>query len=90
MYKKGVIPAAGSPTATLLRLHISHNTYSKIQCINAPIPISFIPCVLHNVSIRQHTENVFMFFQHIPNNEGICLIAYRTHPTLCASPAPIM
>jgi len=28
--KKGVLPAAGSPTATLLRLHISHNTYSNI------------------------------------------------------------
>jgi len=39
MYKKGVIPAAGSPTATLLRLHISHSTYSKIACINAPTPI---------------------------------------------------
>ena len=28
MYEKGVLPAAGSPTATLLRLHISHNIYS--------------------------------------------------------------
>ena len=27
---KRVLPAAGSPTATLLRLHISHNTYSAI------------------------------------------------------------
>ena len=26
--QKGVLPAAGSPTATLLRLHISHNIYS--------------------------------------------------------------
>ena len=32
MYRKGVLPAAGSPTATLLRLHISHNTYSNIVC----------------------------------------------------------
>ena len=32
MYKKGVLPAAGSPTATLLRLHISHNTCSNIVC----------------------------------------------------------
>ena len=32
MYRKGVLPAAGSPTATLLRLHISHNTCSNIVC----------------------------------------------------------
>ena len=32
MYKKGVLPAAGSPTATLLRLHISYNTCSNIVC----------------------------------------------------------
>ena len=30
MYKKGVLPAAGSPTATLLQLHISHSTYSNV------------------------------------------------------------
>ena len=30
MYEKGVLPAAGSPTATLLRLHISHSTYSNV------------------------------------------------------------
>ena len=31
MYRKGVLPAAGSPTATLLRLHISHSAYSNIK-----------------------------------------------------------
>jgi len=30
MYRKGVLPDAGSPTATLLRLHISHSTYSNV------------------------------------------------------------
>ena len=32
LVQKRVLPAAGSPTATLLRLHISHNTCSNIVC----------------------------------------------------------
>jgi hypothetical protein len=35
MLKKGVIPATGSPTATLLRLHFSHSIHTYEENLQA-------------------------------------------------------